>query len=119
VKYIIIFILIAIACYISWGIYYSHTDNGQFSNLLMNSVDQIEHIAKQRDIGATKEETISWFDSDDWKIELKVLRECIIEGIDFVFAYQDIKPKNCANAYNDIVLAKKIMWTNKIIESEQ
>ena len=118
-KYVIIVVLLSIVCFISWSIYYSHTDSGQFYLLLKNSVSQIEHIAKQRDIGATKDEAITWFDTDEWKTDLKVYRECILEGIDFVFEYPEIKPKNCANAFKDIIIAKRITWTNKIIESNQ
>ena len=118
-KYFFIIILIAVASYISWSIYYSNTDDGQFSIFLKNSVEQIEHIAKQRDIGATKDEAIAWFDSENWKTDLKVLRECILEGIDFVFSNPEIKPKNIAYAYKDKILANKLMWTNKIAEVDK
>ncbi|MBK7378982.1 MAG: hypothetical protein IPJ03_08215 [Ignavibacteriales bacterium] len=101
-------IIIAISFFI-WIISYSHTPEGQFELLIKNTKSQIEHLAKQRDLGVSRSEMKSWFkDYDD------LYKEAYTFGIDFIYDNKDISPEVSAEAVSDKILAKKEYWLAKI-----
>lgn len=111
-KVIGMFVLV-IFSYFVFAIVYSRTPEGRYGSLLRNVKEQIEHIAKQRDL-CSKDEMKQWYTKFP-----KATREACWMGIDFIYKNPNVTPEVSARAVVDMIEAKKSYWMKKLEEEYQ
>jgi hypothetical protein len=112
-KKVIVLFVLGIFSFLVFTFIYARTPEGRYNLLLRNVKEQIEHIAKQRDL-CSKDEMKRWY-----KKFPKVTREACWMGIDFIYRNPNVTPEVSAQAVIDMIESKKTYWMKKLEKEYQ